>query len=563
MMQTFEEGLHRVDLEYDTHDNDAVSFVLSAVEGASVVARIGLSAGALAEAGTSTAPGAPRAASSRPGEALFIPPERRWQTCAPDATVAWDGDAVRFSAATGGRPYLLKSAAIRCAQDTPVEVPVRVEVAQGAIEIGVLTASGGAYLRTFRFAEGRTDSMLFFDTGANAAVRLVISATPGRPVEAAVVWGRPRRAAQDAGAGDALRPPGAPEWEACVPAAQVARRDGELAIRWAGEGGPYLLKSNDVRCRPGRRARATMAIGVDEGVLGVGVLGGDGAAWLTTQILAAGTQGVALEFETGACDAVSFVLFAVKGAAVAARVSFPPGPVEEEDSAGVERRADLLVAAEPAAIAFSRAVPAADSSAAPVARAPLAAQAPAVPVPAAAPLGLGSTPPVAPGAIVSRGAGRAAPAAPETLPRQIAKWARGGTRYYCQKPWTDMSNFTVDGRVDVCCIATGASQEAYQLGNINRQSFQDIWNGPMARRFRRTVNGEDRLPPCARCPMSHAYNGLLFDPENTLDTMNVSALRLLRKRKLTWLTHAVVSFNRKLVDRVMFRGFKRRGNHVV
>ena len=292
------------------------------------------------------------------------------------------------------------------------------------------------------------------------------------------------------------------------------------------------------------------------------MLGGDGAAWLTTQILAAGTQGVALEFETGACEAVSFVLFAVKGAAVAARVSFPPGPVEEEDSAAwsvgrtcwsrPSRRRSLFPGRFPRPIGRG-------SRRARPARRPSAGR------PGPRRGARGSRVDAAGRARrhrLSRRRARRAGGA-ETLPRQIAKWARGGTRYYCQKPWTDMSNFTVDGRVDVCCIATGASQEAYQLGNINRQSFQDIWNGPMARRFRRTVNGEDRLPPCARCPMSHAYNGLLFDPENTLDTMNVSALRLLRKRKLTWLTHAVVSFNRKLVDRVMFRGFKRRGNHVV
>lgn len=571
MLRTFEQGLHRVDLEYDTHDNESVCFVLSAVEGESVVARVGLSAEALADSGppvprAGQGLAASRAASAGLEEALRIPPEGRWQICAPDATVNWDGEAIRFSATTGGRPYLLKSAAIRCAQETPVEIPVRVQVLRGAMEIGVLNASGSAYLRNFRFAEGRTDAAIFFDTGANAAVRLVISATPGLPVEAVVGWGRPRRAAEDPGSSEALRAPDAPGWTACVPTAQVSRNAGELAVRWAGEGGPYLLRSNDVRCRPGQRARAAMAIAVDEGTLGVGVLAAGGGAWLTTQILSAGTQGVALEFETGACDAVSFVLFAVKSAAVAARVSFPSEHLEPADFVRPKERAEEPVAAAAASIALSRAGPATPThatSGAPAAVEAAAAEATALPSLAMRPVGLGARPPVTPRSPRGRGAGRAAPAPSGNIIAQAAKWARGGTRHYCQKPWTDMSNFTVDGRVDVCCIATGASQEAYQLGNINRQSFQEIWNGPMAREFRRTVNGEDKLHPCARCPMSHAYNGLLFDPENTLDSMNVWVVRLLRKRKLTWLIAMAVSFNRMLVDRVMFRGFKRRGNRVI
>ena len=76
---------------------------------------------------------------------------------------------------------------------------------------------------------------------------------------------------------------------------------------------------------------------------------------------------------------------------------------------------------------------------------------------------------------------------------------------YCQKPWTDLNNFTVDGRMDVCCITTGPSQERYALGNIYKQDFQEIWNGVPMREFRRTVNKKEKLPPCARCPMANNY----------------------------------------------------------
>ena len=78
----------------------------------------------------------------------------------------------------------------------------------------------------------------------------------------------------------------------------------------------------------------------------------------------------------------------------------------------------------------------------------------------------------------------------------------GKRQYYCIKPWMDLNNFTVDGRMDVCCIATGPSQERYALGNLLNQKFQEVWNGERMREFRRTVNQPSKLPPCQRCPLS-------------------------------------------------------------
>jgi len=81
----------------------------------------------------------------------------------------------------------------------------------------------------------------------------------------------------------------------------------------------------------------------------------------------------------------------------------------------------------------------------------------------------------------------------------------GPPKIYCQKPWKDLHSYTVDGRMDVCCIATGPSQEAYALGNMFDQDFQEIWNGEAARRFRRTVNTDDKLLVCSRCTMANNY----------------------------------------------------------
>ncbi|HZU35262.1 MAG TPA: SPASM domain-containing protein, partial [Gemmataceae bacterium] len=124
-------------------------------------------------------------------------------------------------------------------------------------------------------------------------------------------------------------------------------------------------------------------------------------------------------------------------------------------------------------------------------------------------------------------------------------------RYYCQKPWTDLNNFTVDGRMDVCCIATGASQEKYALGNILTQRFQDIWNGPMMREFRRTVNGTKPLPPCQRCPMAFSYQGPLFSPTETRALLHGRADRL----RLTPLVRLARWLADMFMDRLLFRGF--------
>lgn len=113
-------------------------------------------------------------------------------------------------------------------------------------------------------------------------------------------------------------------------------------------------------------------------------------------------------------------------------------------------------------------------------------------------------------------------------------------RVYCQKPWTDLSNFTVDGRMDVCCIATGESQKEYALGYLSQNRFQDIWNGPMAQKFRRTVNRQEhRLPPCSRCPMAYQQQGLLFSLGFTKEYLK-NFIILITRQKAPMLLKAIL-----------------------
>ena len=149
------------------------------------------------------------------------------------------------------------------------------------------------------------------------------------------------------------------------------------------------------------------------------------------------------------------------------------------------------------------------------------------------------------------------PAAPIPIdPLRTA--VHGNVKYYCQKPWTDLHNFTVDGRMDVCCIATGESQTRYALGNLLTQSFQDVWNGPVAREFRRTVNSGSPLPPCRRCPMAFAYQGPLFDPSWTERRVAQFIRGILKRLPLGLrVAPAATAISDRLVSRVLFRGFKR------
>lgn len=145
-----------------------------------------------------------------------------------------------------------------------------------------------------------------------------------------------------------------------------------------------------------------------------------------------------------------------------------------------------------------------------------------------------------------------------TALKTIPLVASRSPKYYCQKPWTDLNNFTVDGRLDVCCIATGPSQERFSLGNIFEQDFQKIWNGHVMKEFRRTVNSSNKLPPCKRCPMAYAYQGLFFDKNIILGKINQ---KLFARKTFSgkWgmaLSKGGFAVLNKVFGAIFFRGFK-------
>lgn len=62
----------------------------------------------------------------------------------------------------------------------------------------------------------------------------------------------------------------------------------------------------------------------------------------------------------------------------------------------------------------------------------------------------------------------------------------------CAAPWQSMT-VNVDGSVAICCGGAGLA------GNLNTDSFDEVWNHPLRRKVRETVNTENELPCCRNC----------------------------------------------------------------
>jgi hypothetical protein len=209
---------------------------------------------------------------------------------------------------------------------------------------------------------------------------------------------------------------------------------------------------------------------VKTGVLGVGLLSADQTRWLDSGRAEDGA--VKLEAMTGQDHAFRVVVFAAAPGALDAELNLTEATVVSEEIGDDEISIATAVISETS-----------NGDAAPASEAPAESDA-------------------------------AEPASVRLI--SIDQPGDRKRRVFCHKPWSDLHNFSVDGRMDVCCIATGPSQERYALGNLSAQNFQDVWNGDAARMFRRTVNSDKVLPPCARCPMGYSYQGMWFDKNHTL-----------------------------------------------
>jgi len=87
----------------------------------------------------------------------------------------------------------------------------------------------------------------------------------------------------------------------------------------------------------------------------------------------------------------------------------------------------------------------------------------------------------------------------EALP-DVAKAEKAAAWRACRRPWS-LVYITANGNVLPCCIApfTEAPYAGLVLGNAFRETLEEIWNGPLYRRWRERMLAGEPPPACANC----------------------------------------------------------------
>jgi len=80
-----------------------------------------------------------------------------------------------------------------------------------------------------------------------------------------------------------------------------------------------------------------------------------------------------------------------------------------------------------------------------------------------------------------------------TIPPAFSGTPHSG-RGLCTVPWHS-AVVLGNGDVAACCVP------GMEMGNLNEQSLEEIWNGPRYQELRATVNTAHPQPVCAACPM--------------------------------------------------------------
>ncbi|WP_190303169.1 MULTISPECIES: SPASM domain-containing protein [Methylomonas] len=79
----------------------------------------------------------------------------------------------------------------------------------------------------------------------------------------------------------------------------------------------------------------------------------------------------------------------------------------------------------------------------------------------------------------------------------------------CHYPWTWMM-VTANGAIRPCCFAQG------ELGNLNKASAEEIWNGKVAMELRQAIKSNKIHSVCRNAPCKFVQNMTDDDPELSL-----------------------------------------------
>ena len=74
-------------------------------------------------------------------------------------------------------------------------------------------------------------------------------------------------------------------------------------------------------------------------------------------------------------------------------------------------------------------------------------------------------------------------------------------QYVCRMPFYYVY-ITVEGDVTPCCLQ-GVDPRVVSFGNLHQKTFDEIWNGPEIRAFRKALRSKNPPPICKSCPRLH------------------------------------------------------------
>jgi radical SAM protein with 4Fe4S-binding SPASM domain len=82
----------------------------------------------------------------------------------------------------------------------------------------------------------------------------------------------------------------------------------------------------------------------------------------------------------------------------------------------------------------------------------------------------------------------------------VSEYEEDVNYHQCRRPWSLMY-VTANGNVLPCCIApfTEAPYEDIKLGNVFDVSLEEVWNGPLYRKWRERMNGNEPPEACRGC----------------------------------------------------------------
>lgn len=451
---------------------------------------------------------------------LLLPNSANWVVDLPGAEVSWTGsvvkigwnvvDSVSSQLVNVDGLYLLRSSRFPCPHlynERPI-ASVHVSVKSGLLGIGFLGEKTETLTAIYYFPEGEHDRILEVDTEGQQSLMVVLFSSAYMPLEASVDWGNrlnlvPHEAKQEWRGG--LFDPRANECGSDLPAALKqlllpaqkywtvdsvglsAQWTGtSIKVAWNGPKAPSLVHSPlfPSLCKDTETPIVSVQVTVVRGQIGIGFTSGATKQHTTSVSLSVGLHHPVLEIDTDDPDYVMVVLFSDSDEPLEATVEWGDNFASESMDALEGIKSNTGMSPKPTGIVARLERIYRHAGVAGVIR-----KATGVLVENSLP------------GFVALSIRRLS----EVAFMRLLKRRFPSKAIYCQKPWTDLNNFTVDGRMDVCCIATGPSQERYALGNIYKQDFQEIWNGEPMKEFRRTVNAKDKLPPCARCPMANNY----------------------------------------------------------